>query len=236
MGPILSPVKSHPYLAFSVQRSTQRTPALVFLVSPTMDSAGREIISPPPKDLHQWPAKVISILTGGEVDDDSTVSVRYHGRCFRIHMSPRFLHNSPNATALYLKHLQAIHPEGPGEFEGILDEDVYEWVIQFFLPTFMRLAPEPLPSFDPGKIRTGKVKPVLSEYLFPETFGCSLEAVDETFIPRHTDNSGGLVAPRTWLNDDTLDDLETWARFFDPSGIEVYFTSRSMRWIECPRK
>ncbi|POR31068.1 Uncharacterized protein TPAR_08723 [Tolypocladium paradoxum] len=171
-----------------------------------MGSSGHEIVTPPPKDLHRWPAKVISVLTGGEVDDDSTISVRYHGRCFRIHIN-----------------LQAIHPEGPGEFDGILDEDVYEWVIRLFLPTFMRLAPEPLPSFDPTKIQTGKAKPVLSEYLFPETFGCRLEAVDETFIPRHTDNNGGLVAPRTWLNDDTLDDLETWARLFDPSEIEIYF-------------
>ncbi|PNY23198.1 Uncharacterized protein TCAP_06854 [Tolypocladium capitatum] len=68
------------------------------------------------------------------------------------------------------------------------------------------------------KIRTGKAKPVLSEYLF------SRNAVDETFIPRHTDNNSGLVAPRTWLTDDTLDDFETWARLFDPSQIEFYFT------------
>ncbi|KND87884.1 hypothetical protein TOPH_07449 [Tolypocladium ophioglossoides CBS 100239] len=32
------------------------------------------------------------------------------------------------------------------------------------------------------------------------------------------------LSPRTWLNDDTLDDLEIWARLFDPSEIEVYFT------------
>lgn len=139
-------------------------------------------------------------------------------------MSPRFLHNSPKATGLYPRNLRAIHPEGPGEFDGVLDEDVYEWAIQLFLPIFTRLAPEPLPSFDPDKIRSGEAKPLLSEYLFPETFGCRLEAVNEVFIPRHIDDNGGLVVPRTWLDGDTLDDLETWARFFDPSEIEVYFT------------
>ncbi|POR33083.1 Uncharacterized protein TPAR_06715 [Tolypocladium paradoxum] len=208
----------------SPHNQLNRLPAMVVLLPPTMGSAGHEIIPAPPDDLHRWPAKVISVLTGGEVDDDSTISVRYNGRCFCIHMSPRFLHNSPKATALYLRNLQAIHPEGPGEFEDILDEDVYRWVIQLFLPILMRLAPEPLPSFDPDKIRTREAKPLLSEYLFPETFGCRLEAIDETFIPRHTDNHGGLIASRTWLNEDTLNDLETWARFFDPSEIEVYFT------------
>ncbi|KAH7478218.1 hypothetical protein FOMA001_g9790 [Fusarium oxysporum f. sp. matthiolae] len=188
-----------------------------------MGSSGHETTPSPPKDLNQWPPKVISVLTGGEVDDDSTISVRYNGRCFCIHMSPHFLHNSPKATALYLRYLQAIQPEGPGEFEGIFEEDVYEWVIQLFFPIFMQLAPEPLPSFDPDKIRTGEAKPVLSEYLFPQTFGCRLEAIDETFIPRHIDNNGGLVPCRTWLNNSILDDLETWARFFDPSEIEIDF-------------
>ncbi|KPM42870.1 hypothetical protein AK830_g3688 [Neonectria ditissima] len=125
-----------------------------------MNSTGYGIISTPSKDLHIWPAKVVSVLTGGDVDQDSTVSV--------------------SAT---------------------------------------------LPSFDPDEIRSGKATPVLSEYLFPETSGCRLEAVDEIFIPRHTDNDGGLVASRTWLNDDTLDSLETWARFFDPSEILVHFTN-----------
>ncbi|KAL5597825.1 hypothetical protein FOBRF1_011618 [Fusarium oxysporum] len=188
-----------------------------------MGSSGHETTPSPPKDLNRWPPKVISVLTGGEVDDDSTISVRYNGRCFCIHMSPHFLHNSPKATALYLRYLQAIQPEGPGEFEGIFEEDVYEWVIQLFFPIFMQLAPEPLPSFDPDKIRTGEAKPVLSEYLFPQTFGCRLEAIDETFIPQHIDNNGGLVPCRTWLSNSILDDLETWARFFDPSEIEIDF-------------
>ncbi|UNI23241.1 hypothetical protein JDV02_009074 [Purpureocillium takamizusanense] len=140
-------------------------------------------------------------------------------------MSQRFLRNSPIATALYLKYLRAIQPDGPGEFDGILDEDVYSWIVGLFSPIFKRLAPDPFPSFDPDAIRGGLATPLLSEYLFPDTFGCRLDAEDEEFIPRHTDNHGGLVPSRTWLDDGVLDELEQWARFFDPSDIEVYFSN-----------
>ncbi|KAI0406085.1 hypothetical protein F4802DRAFT_559290 [Xylaria palmicola] len=71
-------------------------------------------------------AKVILVLTGGEKDDDATVSVRFNGRCFNVHLSPNFFQNSPEATTLYLKYLQAIHPFRPGEFEDIDETDVYE--------------------------------------------------------------------------------------------------------------
>lgn len=188
-----------------------------------MGSVRSQAASKPPEVLHRWPAKVISVLTGGNVDDDCTISVRYNGRCFCVHMSPRFLHNSPKATALYIRNLEVIQPEGPGDFEGIFEEDVYALIIDLFMPIFGQLAPTPLPSFDPNKIRSGGARPLLSEYLFPETFGCRLEAMDETFIPRYTNQAGGLAPPRTWLDDQTLDDLETWARFFDPSEIEVCF-------------
>ncbi|KAI1195801.1 hypothetical protein F5X97DRAFT_230747 [Nemania serpens] len=168
-------------------------------------------------------AKVISVLTGGEKDDDATVSVRFNGRCFNIHLSPAFFQNSPATTTLYLKYLQAIHPFGPGEFEGIHETAVYEWIIALFKPLFVQLAPGPLPSFDPEKIHSGEAKPLLSEYLFPQTFGCRLEAVNDISVPRHVDNHGGLVSPRTWLDVDLLDAMEDWTCFVDPSEIEVCF-------------
>ncbi|EQL03594.1 Protein kinase-like domain protein [Ophiocordyceps sinensis CO18] len=143
-----------------------------------MGSIGQNIFSTPPKDLHRWPAKVISTLTGGHVDNDSTVSVRYTGRCFCIHMSPRFLRNSPKATTLYLKYLQAIQPDGPGAFEEVYEEDVYEWIVGLFLPIFMRLAPEPLPSFDPDRIRSGEAKPALSE--MPTIVKVGLDGLERT--------------------------------------------------------
>ncbi|KAI1109609.1 hypothetical protein F5Y14DRAFT_431968 [Nemania sp. NC0429] len=168
-------------------------------------------------------AKVISVLTGGEKDDDATVSIRFNGRCFNIQLSPNFFQNSPATTTLYLRYLQALHPFGPGEFEGAHETDVYKWIIALFAPLFAQLAPEPLPSFDPEKIRSGVARPLLSEYLFPETFGCKLEAVDDVLIPRHVDDRGGLVSPRTWLDADLLDIMEDWLCFIDPSEIEVWF-------------
>ncbi|KAI0551790.1 hypothetical protein F4679DRAFT_593205 [Xylaria curta] len=181
-------------------------------------------------------AKVIEVLTGGEMDDDATVSVRFNGRRFNVHLSPTFFQNSPETTALYLKYLQALHPFGPGEFEGIHHEDVYEWIIALFNPLFIQLAPEPLPSFDPEKIRSGEAKPLLSEYLFPQTFGCRLEAVDEISIPRYIDNHGGLITSRSYLDGSLLDDMEDWTRFVDPSEIEVYFQKPEDALDKFPRR
>jgi hypothetical protein len=44
------------------------------------------------------------------------------------------------------------------------------------LPLFLQLAPVYLPSFDPDMIWSGEARLLLAEYLFPESFGCSLEA------------------------------------------------------------
>ncbi|TRX96365.1 hypothetical protein FHL15_002637 [Xylaria flabelliformis] len=181
-------------------------------------------------------AKVIEVLTRGELDDDATVSVRFNGRRFNIQLSPNFFQNSPETTTLYLKYLQAIHPIGPGEFEGIRDTDVCKWIIDLFKNLFVQLAPEPLPSFDPEKIRSGEAKPLLSEYLFPETFGCRLEAVNEMSIPRHVDSCGGLMTPRTYLDDDLLDAMEDWTCFVDPSEIEVDFQNPEDALDQIPRR
>ncbi|KAH8773728.1 hypothetical protein F5883DRAFT_641712 [Diaporthe sp. PMI_573] len=78
-------------------------------------------------------------------------------------------------------------------------------------------------SFDPDKINNGVSKPLLSEYLFPETFGCRLDAQDKKFIPVHVDNHGSLTKPRLFLNGNLLDDLEMWTRFFEPLELEVVF-------------
>ncbi|KAI0858824.1 hypothetical protein F4860DRAFT_484871 [Xylaria cubensis] len=181
-------------------------------------------------------AKVIQVLTRGELDDDATVSVRFNGRRFNIQLSPNFFQNSPETTTLYLKYLQAIHPFGPGEFEGIRETDVYKWIIDLFKTLFVQLAPDPLPSFDPEKIRSGEAKPLLSEYLFPETFGCRLEAVNEMSIPRHVDSRGGLVTPRTYLDDDLLDAMEDWTFFVDPSEIKVDFQNPEDALDQIPRR
>ncbi|KAM5374301.1 hypothetical protein ACJZ2D_006626 [Fusarium nematophilum] len=166
-----------------------------------------------------YPAKVVQVITRGDIDDNSTITIRYHGRSFDIYISPDAFSNSPNATALYLKYLKAIHPIGPGEFDDVCDEDVYEWIIGIFQPLFNELAPTPLPSFDPEKIRAKEAKPLLSEYLFPQRFGCKLEAKDEKFIPRHVDDRGLEVSFKDPM--DSLDQIPARVIVSDKSGNET---------------
>ncbi|KAK2605068.1 hypothetical protein N8I77_007944 [Diaporthe amygdali] len=169
------------------------------------------------------PAHPVRTITGEDASEDVTVSMRYHGRLFIIDLSLSNFSNSPNATKQYLKNIEPILPDNNGEYDGITDTEAFEWLANIFEPIFSRLAPDFTPSFDPVKISNGLSKPLLSEYLFPETFGCRLDAEDEKFIPVHVDNEGSLVKPLSFLDGDLLDELETWTRFFDPLELEVVF-------------
>lgn len=170
-----------------------------------------------------YSAHGVRTITGDDASEDATVSMRYHGRLFVIDISVSNFHNSPNATKEYLRYIKPLLPDNDGEYDGITETDMFEWLANIFDPIFSQLAPECLASFDPVKIENGISKPLLSEYLFPETFGCRLEAKDEEFIPVHVDNHGSLVTPRSFLDCDLLDELETWTRFFEPSELEVVF-------------
>lgn len=164
------------------------------------------------------------LITGDEATEKATVRMRYHGRSFVIQMSLAHFHNSPNATREYLKYLSAIIPSNDGEFDGINDTEAYEWLEEIFKPLFLQLAPDIPPSFDPEKISKGECKPLLSEYFFPETFGCRLEARDDKFIPIHENNEGKLVLPRSFLYEDHVEELKTWTPFIEPSQLQVVFT------------
>lgn len=170
-----------------------------------------------------YSAHGVRTITGDGAAEDVTVSMRYHGRLFVIDISVSNFLNSPNATKEYLRYIEPILPDNDGEYDGITETDTFEWVANIFDPIFSQLAPECKASFDPVKIENGSSKPLLSEYLFPETFGCRLGAKDEEFIPVHVDNYGSLVTPRSFLGCDLLDELETWTRFFEPSELEVVF-------------
>lgn len=162
-------------------------------------------------------------ITGDDASEDVTVSMRYYGRLFVIDLSVSNFHNSPNATKEYLRYIKPLLPDNNGEHDGITETDMFDWLANIFNPIFSQLAPECPASFDPVKIKNKLSKPLLSEYLFPETFGCRLEARDEEFIPVYIDNHGSLVTPRSFLDCDLLDELETWARFIEPSELEVVF-------------
>lgn len=168
-------------------------------------------------------AYAIYIVTGDDATEDLTVEFRYHGRNFVLRMSLAYLYNSPKATSEYLKYISAIIPSNDGEFDDITDTEGYEWLEEIFKPLFLQLAPDVPPSFDPEKISKWEGKPLLSEYFFPETFGCRLEARDEKFIPIHVDNEGNLVLPRSFLYEDVEDELKKWTPFIEPSQLEVVF-------------
>lgn len=176
--------------------------------------------------INEWTAssaKPVRAITGEKVSEDVTLSMRYHGRLFVIEMSISHFRNSPDALNQYLKYIASILPDNDGEFDGITDTEAFEWLANIFEPIFSQLAPDFPPSFDPGKISGGMSKPLLSEYLFPETFGCRLDAQDDKFIPVHVDNEGSLAKPRSFLDGDLLDELETWTPFLEPSELEVVF-------------
>lgn len=168
-------------------------------------------------------AKPIDAITGEGASEDVTLSMRYHGRLFVIEMSVSHFRNSPNALIQYLKNIASILPDNDGESDGITDTEAFQWLATTFEPIFSQLAPDLPPSFDPDQISGGQSKPLLSEYLFPETFGCRLEAQDDEFIPVHVGNEGSLVKPLSFLDGDLLDELEVWTRFFEPSELEVVF-------------
>lgn len=149
-------------------------------------------------------------------------SVRYNGKCFDIHISSHFFVNSPAALDLYVKYLDVIDPQGPGDSEDFNEDDVCDWLTGLFLSILVQLAPEPLPAYDPEKIKSGESKPFLSDYLFPETVACRLDVVNESFVPSRTDDKRGPLPPRNCLDEETIAEWATWARVFEPSDLEVY--------------
>lgn len=160
--------------------------------------------------INEWTAssaKPVRAITGEKVSEDVTLSMRYHGRLFVIEMSISHFRNSPDALNQYLKYIASILPNDR-EFNGITDLEAFEWLANIFEPIFSQLAPNLPPSFNPCKISSGLSKLLLSKYLFPETFGCKLEAQDDKFIPVHVDNKGRRVKPRSFLNGNLLDELE----------------------------
>ncbi len=137
-------------------------------------------------------------------------------------MSPSYLHGSPVTEARYYKFLEAVRNECEEEPEEI-ENSFCKWLIEVFRPVFSRFASDVLPSFDPEEIRKGEASPLLSDYLFPETFGYKLQAFNDMPAPLRTDDSGGFMPPGAWLDEELLDRLGTRVKSFHPSTIEVSF-------------
>ncbi|KAH6637284.1 hypothetical protein F5144DRAFT_570124 [Chaetomium tenue] len=169
-----------------------------------------------------------------ESDDDCVVFIRCNGREFQIELSPFFLCNSPLLTARYHKFVAAVRyrswTDGEEGDSGEEDhpEDVqarfYDWIITVFKPIFSAVAPTVPPSFDPDMIQTGEGKPMLSEYLLPETHRCLLESENDEPFPIHMpDEESQFMEPLCHVDPDLASEAQEHVRFFDPSAVEVSF-------------
>lgn len=168
-------------------------------------------------------------------DDECVVFIRCNGREFHIELSPFFLCNSPLLNSRYHKFTAAVRGrvEMDTEEEGDSDEEedpeeiqtrFYDWLIAVFEPVFSKTAPDVPSSFDPGMIRTGEAKPLLSDYLFPEVYRCRLESENDKPFPIYIlDEESQFLEPfcNIWLG--LARELEQHVKFFDPSAIEVSF-------------
>ncbi|EAQ90269.1 hypothetical protein CHGG_02204 [Chaetomium globosum CBS 148.51] len=169
-----------------------------------------------------------------ESDDDCVVFIRCNGVEFQIELSPFFLCNSPLLTARYHKFIAAVrYRSGMGGEEGDSEEEehpedvqtqFHDWIIAVFKPIFSTVAPTVPPSFDPDMIRTGKAKPMLSEYLLPETHRCRLESENDEPIPIHMpDKESQFMEPLCHVDPDLAREAKELVKFFDPSAVEVWF-------------
>jgi hypothetical protein len=172
--------------------------------------------------------------------DDCTTTVRCNGRDFHIEMSPFFFSNSPTIATRYRKFLAAARDDdyelekeekekGKEEEESddpdIVLREFHAWLITVFEPVFLQVAPDLPPSFDPEKLAPGgDVKPVFSEYLFPEEYRCRLEADNDAPIPiLMPGEESPFPQPLNDIYPDLAQELRQYVAFFDPSAVEVSF-------------
>jgi hypothetical protein len=170
----------------------------------------------------------IHIHRDKHVDNDCVVFIRCNGREFHIELSPFFLCNSPSISARYDKFMAALRDEGEMDAEEEHPEEIvasfHDWLIDVFKPVFLKVAPDVPPSFDPDMIRSGKAKPLLSEYLFPETHRCRFESEDDKPFPIHMpDEESEFAEPLCHMRPDLAREVERYVKFFDPSVVQVSF-------------
>ncbi|KAI7762127.1 hypothetical protein LZL87_004434 [Fusarium oxysporum] len=147
---------------------------------------------------------------------DARFSVRRNGKAFYIKISPTKFINSPEMTQKYMTYLKVLK-SGEEVIGDIYDTDIYEWVMAPFKPLLVELAPPP-------ECNPKDIKITLDEHQFPEFVVFELDIIDEKLCPRRVVAETSPVRPSfvssfVCFFDDFLDDLETWAAFYDPAGI-----------------
>ncbi|KAK4233166.1 hypothetical protein C8A03DRAFT_48206 [Achaetomium macrosporum] len=139
-----------------------------------------------------------------ETDKGRILFIRCNGREFHIELSPFFLCNLPLNTSRYYKFIAVVRDRGEIDAE--------------------EEAPDIPSSFDPDMIQTGKAKPLLSEYLFPEIHQCRLESENDKPFPIYMpDEKSEFSEPLCNIRPGLASELEQYVKFFDPSIVEVLF-------------
>ncbi|KAI8946290.1 hypothetical protein F4801DRAFT_565063 [Xylaria longipes] len=165
-------------------------------------------------------------------DDDAVFKVRRNAKAFYIRVFPSQFVNSPVTTKKYLSYLEVLR-SGEEVIDDIFDTDVLDWATRPFEPFFAELAPSP--ALPPGQ---EDIRVTLRDYIEPEWFIFNLDVVDEVLQPRRVEmeSSPYMGSSRTWLEDDFLDDLETWTALYDPANIVLSFEDPEDALFKPPRK
>ena len=142
-------------------------------------------------------AKVLDDRLGYGEDNDPNYCltiISCNGRRFYVQMSPFFICNSPLVESRYRTFISVVRDdyeyndddetETRQHPEDIL-YDFHAWLIGVLEPLFLQLAPDVPPPFDTAKLAAGEVRPLLSDYLFPDQHHCRLEVENENSIPIH---------------------------------------------------
>ena len=182
-------------------------------------------------------AKVLADRLGYGEDNDPDYCITFiscNGRRFYVQMSPFFICNSPLVESRYRTFISVVRDdyqyddddetETRPHPEHILDE-FHAWLIGALEPLFLRLAPDIPPSFDPARLATGEIRPLLSEYLFPEQHYCRLEVENEKPFPIHLPDEEEEWATTALhpIHPELAQELRQHVKFFDPSSVEVSF-------------
>ena len=150
-------------------------------------------------------------------NDNATFKVRRNGKIFYIKVMPSQFLNSPFTTKKYLSYLKVLQDDGEDENSEVLEEHVLEWILQPFEPYFVKLAPSPEPEPE-------AIKVTLHDYFHAEFFVLHLDVIDEELRPRQIEmEQSPYMTPGNWIDEDFCDDLETWARVYDPAAIVLSF-------------
>jgi hypothetical protein len=168
--------------------------------------------------------------THDDDDDDTYFKFRRNGKAFYIHVFASQFVDSPKTKEKWLSYLEILRT---GEDASVVDttliyeEDIFDWVAQPFEPLFAKLAPAP----EPG------TKMTLEKWLWPNAFYIVLDVVGEERIPRLVEGKDPPYHPVTaWIDDEVVDDVETWTSLYDPAGIVLSSDDPEAAFFDRPRR